>query len=166
MLTMEDAAQVCFTCHRRERAEFLRRSRHPVQAVGLFSRSGLLSCSDCHNPHGGVGPGELVRDTLNETCYDCHAELRGPFLWEHAPAREDCTNCHNPHGSQHEKLLTARAPWLCQQCHQAPFHPSEAISGTDVPPQGRSDLALARGCMNCHTQVHGSNHPSGMRLTR
>jgi DmsE family decaheme c-type cytochrome len=166
VLVVESEPQVCFQCHQRQRAEFLRPSRHPVQAAGFASRVGQMSCSDCHNPHGSVGPSELVRNTLNETCYDCHAELRGPFLWEHAPARESCTNCHAPHGSQHEKLLVARAPWLCQQCHLAQFHPSTQVSGLDVPPRGRLDLGLARGCVNCHTNVHGSNHPSGVRMTR
>ena len=28
-----------------------------------------------------------------------------------------------------------------------------------------SSLALGN-CMNCHSQVHGSNHPSGSSLTR
>jgi DmsE family decaheme c-type cytochrome len=166
VLAINTQPQVCFTCHQRQRAEFLRPSRHPVQAAGLASRAGQIACTDCHDPHGSLGPAQLVKDTLNETCYDCHAELRGPFLWEHAPAREDCSNCHTPHGSHHEKLLTTRVPWLCQQCHLAQFHPSMEISGMNAPPQGRLDLLLARGCVNCHSNVHGSNHPSGVRLTR
>jgi DmsE family decaheme c-type cytochrome len=166
VLTIAAQPQVCFDCHQRQRAEFLRPSRHPVQSARFASRTGLMACSGCHNPHGGNGPAELVRNTVNETCYDCHAEMRGPFLWEHAPAREDCTNCHLAHGSPHEKLLVRRVPWLCQSCHLAQFHPSTEISGSNVPPGGRADLVLARGCMNCHTNVHGSNHPSGVRLTR
>jgi DmsE family decaheme c-type cytochrome len=166
VLVVETEPQVCVQCHLIQRAEFLRPSRHPVQIGQMASRPGLLSCSDCHNPHGAIGPTNLVRNTINETCYDCHAELRGPFLWEHAPVREDCTTCHTPHGSQHPMLLEARAPWLCQQCHLAQFHPSTAVSGADVPPRGASDLVLIRGCLNCHTQVHGSNHPSWVRLTR
>jgi hypothetical protein len=27
-------------------------------------------------------------------------------------------------------------------------------------------LLLGKGCVNCHSQVHGTNHPSGARLTR
>jgi len=23
-----------------------------------------------------------------------------------------------------------------------------------------------RGCVNCHSQIHGSNHPAGMRFLR
>ncbi len=42
---------------------------------------------------------------MNETCYTCHADKRGPFLWEHQPVNEDCTNCHTPHGSNITPLL-------------------------------------------------------------
>lgn len=166
VLVAETQPQVCFDCHTSQRAELLRPSRHPVEVAGFVSRSGALACTDCHNPHGGVGPSNLVRATLNETCYDCHAEKRGPFLWEHAPVREDCTNCHTPHGSQHANLLKTRTPQLCQQCHLAQFHPSTAYSGTGVPPTGAAQQVLSRSCLNCHTQVHGSNHPSGVRKMR
>jgi hypothetical protein len=66
-------------------------------------------------------------------------------------------------------MLKARAPFLCQQCHLAQFHPSTAYSGTGLPgdaiPSGAQQL-LGKNCMNCHSQVHGSNHPSGVRKTR
>ena len=167
VLSLDTQPAVCFDCHQEQRAMFLRQSRHPVQATSnAFSYTGLLSCTDCHKPHGSDGPALLTRNTINETCYDCHAEKRGPFLWEHAPAREDCTNCHTPHGSNYANLLKARGPWLCQQCHSAPFHPSTAYSGVDVPPASFDPRVVGKNCLNCHVQVHGSNHPSGIRLTR
>jgi len=167
VLSLETQPQVCFQCHKEQRAQFLRQSRHPVQASSTsMSHTGLLSCTDCHNPHGSTGPALLTRSTINESCYECHAEKRGPFLWEHAPVREDCTNCHTPHGSNYENLLTARQPWLCQQCHATSIHSSGVYSGTGVPPDGADERILGKQCMNCHTQVHGSNHPSGVRLTR
>lgn len=150
---------VCFSCHREKRAEIFRPSSHPI-------REGKVACSDCHDSHGSTGPKLLVRGTLNETCYVCHAEKRGPFLWEHAPVREDCTICHTPHGSVHAPLLKNRGPWLCQQCHLAQFHPSTAYSGTGLPGGAPSQQLLAKNCLNCHSQVHGSNHPSGVRKTR
>ena len=39
-----------------------------------------MTCSDCHNVHGSVGPALAKRDSTNETCYTCHAEKRGPFV--------------------------------------------------------------------------------------
>lgn len=154
--------EVCLDCHKNQRAQIARPSSHPI-------REGKVACSDCHNAHGTTGQKLLEKSTVNETCYTCHAEKRGPFLWEHAPVREDCTICHQPHGSVHESLLKNRAPWLCQQCHLAQFHPSTAYSGTGLPgpvaPSGAQQM-LGKNCLNCHSQVHGSNHPSGPRKTR
>lgn len=159
ILTHAGKTEVCTDCHQRTRAETLFASSHPI-------RSGQMVCTDCHAPHGGPGPAALQQATLNEQCFTCHAEKRGPFLWEHAPVSEDCSNCHQPHGSNHRALLQARTPFLCQQCHLAPFHPSNAESGLGLPPTGASANLLGRDCTNCHTLVHGSNHPSGSGLTR
>ena len=159
ILITKTQPEVCFSCHRQQRAELSRPSAHPVI-------TGSLACTDCHNPHGSPGPTLLKSSTINDTCYSCHAEKRGPLLWEHAPVAEDCTNCHMPHGSNHASLLKVRPPWLCQECHQAQFHPSTALSGDNIPPNGASQLVLGRSCLNCHSQVHGSNHPSGARLIR
>lgn len=150
---------VCFGCHVEQRAQLQRRSHHPV-------REGLMTCSDCHNSHGSVADNLLSASNLLEACTECHAEKRGPFLWEHQPVSEDCTNCHNPHGSTQARLLSVRQPFLCQGCHQEVFHPSSLYSGTGVPPAGAAQQLLGQSCTNCHSQVHGSNHPSGSRLTR
>ncbi len=155
--TRRTQAEACFACHKKERAQIYKASTHPI-------RDGKVVCSQCHNPHGGLGPSNLIRASVNETCYTCHAEKRGPFLWEHAPARENCSICHLPHGSNQAGLLRTRGPWLCQQCHMNQFHPSTAYSGRQL---GNRDFHLVgRNCLNCHPQVHGSNHPSGPRLTR
>ena len=167
VLSLETQPAVCYNCHKEQRAQFLRQSRHPVQgSTSSMSHTGLMACTDCHQPHGSAGPGNLKRNTINEQCYDCHAEKRGPFLWEHAPVQEDCTNCHTPHGSNYENLLTGRPPWLCQRCHVGRFHSSGVYSGTGIPPDGADPRLLGKQCMNCHVQVHGSNHPGGIRMTR
>lgn len=155
-LTQDD---VCYDCHVEQKAQSFRRSRHPI-------KEGKVACSDCHNPHGSFGPKLLKFANVNDTCYSCHTEKRGPFLWEHAPVRDDCTNCHTPHGSSQVRLLKIRTPFLCQQCHMETFHPSTLYSGDDIPPFGAGERILAKGCLNCHPKVHGSNHPSGVRLTR
>jgi DmsE family decaheme c-type cytochrome len=152
---------VCYKCHQQQRAEFMKPSTHPV-------RAGQMSCSDCHSVHGAVTAKLLIKPTLNETCYTCHAEKRGPFLWEHAPVAEDCSNCHTVHGSIHPSLLTKRPPLLCQQCHSQAGHPTTVLGPSDIPggsgiPQG---FLLSGACLNCHSQIHGSNHPSGVKLMR
>lgn len=157
----EGQAAVCFHCHKEKRAQIQhRRSAHPL-------REGKIDCSDCHNPHGSIGPTNLAKPTLNQTCYQCHAEKRGPFLWEHAPVREDCSICHEPHGSNNPTLLKTRLPQLCQQCHMASGHPNTPYGGPDPGPPLRIERRVgAASCLNCHTEVHGSNHPSGVRWTR
>ena len=97
--------------------------------------------------------------TPNETCFTCHAEKRGPFLFEHPPVRENCMTCHDPHGSTNRSLLTTSAPRLCQECHSEATHPS-------MPHDPLALYAFNRGCTNCHSQVHGSNSPSGARFHR
>jgi DmsE family decaheme c-type cytochrome len=108
----------------------------------------------------------LQEASVNETCYSCHAEKRGPFLWEHAPASEDCTLCHRPHGSNHLAMLVKRPPLLCQQCHSPAGHPSVAYTPDQAENEFNNRFMLARACLNCHSEVHGSNHPSGVTLHR
>ena len=75
-------------------------------------------------------------------------------------------------------MLKSRPPMLCQQCHT----PHEAggvgavggqrgVFGPAAPGQtplinrstdGKNVITMwqGRSCMNCHTQIHGSNNPS------
>jgi len=146
---------VCFTCHKEQRVQIIRPYRHPIL-------EGKVVCSDCHNPHGSVAPALMVRENINETCYQCHMEKRGPYVRNHPPVQENCGLCHNPHGSTIPNLLKVRAPFLCQECHEPNSHrgtiPS-ALPGN--PPNLNMGVLLARGCVNCHTEIHGSNNPLG-----
>jgi DmsE family decaheme c-type cytochrome len=164
--------EVCYSCHKEQRAQSKRISHHPI-------KEGKVACSDCHNPHGSTGPKLLIKRSVNETCYTCHAEKRGPFLWEHAPVVDNCSNCHTPHGSTIAPLLKTRAPWLCQDCHSGD-HGAQLNSGANLQNgnfttvNGINPLASAstriqtsgRACMNCHVLVHGSNHPAGAKFQR
>lgn len=162
VLSKRTQPDVCFKCHKNVRAAFYKTSVHPV-------RSGLMSCSACHQVHGTGADKALIKPTVNQTCYVCHAEKRGPFLWQHAPVTEDCTLCHNPHGSVHQALLKKPTVLLCKQCHAASGHPALAPSGNALPGGSRptaSAFQLLGACTNCHSQVHGSNHPSGVKGMR
>lgn len=157
--------EVCFTCHKEQRAQINRPSRHPV-------REGKVVCSDCHNPHGSVGPKLMAKDSVVETCYTCHMEKRGPFIWNHQPVTEDCSICHNPHGTIAAYMLKQRPPFLCQQCHEpGPSHqgtvPSAApVRGPPFVPTLAQEFVLARGCMNCHNNIHGGSNPTNNSASR
>ena len=151
--------ETCTSCHSRQKSELRLPSRHPIL-------EGQTACIDCHNPHGSSSEAALLQPTLNDNCYSCHNDKRGPHLWEHPPATEDCSHCHKPHGSVHANLLTARGPFLCQQCHSAAFHPSIQTDGRAAANGSSNQYVLGKNCMNCHSAVHGSNHPSGARLAR
>jgi len=159
VLTAATQIDVCTGCHQAQHTDLFKPSHHPL-------REGKMACTSCHSPHGSTGPAQLIKNTVNETCTSCHAEFRGPFLWEHQPVTENCDNCHQPHGSAQPALLTIRTPFLCQTCHEGAGHPSIANTPQGLPGGMPSAYLLSGGCINCHSQVHGSNHPSGRALMR
>jgi DmsE family decaheme c-type cytochrome len=145
---------VCFQCHKLERAQMQRSSHMPI-------REGKMTCANCHNPHGSVyGTEAMIREpSINDNCYKCHADKRGPMLHEHPPVRENCLNCHDAHGSNHEYLLKVQRPRLCAECHGFAHGGQPGFTAL-------SNYAFGHGCQNCHSQVHGSNHPGGQWFQR
>jgi len=147
---------LCNICHRSIRLQANKTSHHPI-------REGKLKCTDCHDHHGGFGPTMIKGDSINDLCYKCHAEKRGPYMWTHPAVEENCLNCHVPHGSNHAKLLVSRMPQVCRNCHDFTRHPStvytrfETFQGSATSGKNRM---FARSCMNCHSNIHGSNAPS------
>jgi DmsE family decaheme c-type cytochrome len=149
--------ELCATCHRDKVAKLDRSGHMPV-------REGKMDCTTCHNVHGSTNV-KLLRkgDTIAGMCTTCHADKRGPFLWEHAPASEGCTTCHDPHGSQNERMLVAKLPILCQRCHVSTRHPSTIY---DSGVLATSNRLFGRSCVTCHAAIHGSNHPAGQFFLR
>ena len=201
---LPNQADICANCHQPIRAATMKPSHHPIQ-------EGKVRCTDCHNPHGAITPAMLKQPTINDQCYSCHAdkrgpyvhnhppveencatchnphgstnvrmlrignwvnetctgchaEKRGPFLWDHAPVREACNTCHDPHGSNNDRMLVAKVPMLCQRCHIGTKHPSTIYDATKLDP--RSNRLIGRACVNCHSQIHGSNSPAGHAFLR
>jgi DmsE family decaheme c-type cytochrome len=144
--------ELCLSCHTTQRKSLTQRSSHPL-------REGKMDCASCHDPHGGGSETMLRADSANDLCMSCHQEKRGPFLWEHSPVREDCQTCHSPHGSNHPQLLVSRVNQLCQSCHLQGRH--QTVAGLPTAMWNTN-----RACVNCHVQVHGSNHPSGPLFQR
>jgi DmsE family decaheme c-type cytochrome len=153
-LTVEDS---CKTCHKEQVAAEWKFSHHPL-------REGKMNCASCHNPHGTASPKLINAINVRELCFNCHAQYRGPYLFQHPPVLEDCFNCHQPHGSAYPALLKQPPVRLCRQCHIA-FHNLgfQAKSGPASPLPGRirTSQMMGSACLNCHRNIHGSNSFDG-----
>jgi DmsE family decaheme c-type cytochrome len=157
-LKTASAVDTCVSCHKQEAMKVQKSGHMPL-------REGKMDCTSCHSPHGSTNVRMLkTGNTVNESCASCHAEKRGPFMWEHAAGRENCASCHDPHGSNNDRMLVAKAPMLCQRCHVSSRHPATIYDGTQLA--NASNRMVGRSCVNCHAQIHGSNHPSGNMFLR
>jgi len=137
--------QLCFQCHADQKPGFGMPFHHPVN-------EGVVKCSDCHDVHGTFQPNNLrATADQNAICTKCHAETRGPFVYEHAAVRaEGCLGCHSPHGSQNARMLNMPSiNTLCNQCHSR-------VANHTVTGMGAGSDELAP-CTSCHTYIHGSN---------
>ena len=144
-LLKAEQPKLCFQCHNDVKPAFNMPFHHKVE-------EGLLKCSDCHDAHGTFGANNVKATAdQNAICTKCHAEVRGPFVYEHAAVKtEGCMGCHTPHGSQNPRLLNMpNVNTLCNQCHSplsaGGVHGLDAGSTTVTP------------CVTCHTFIHGSN---------
>jgi DmsE family decaheme c-type cytochrome len=162
LLAAHTEVETCAKCHQLQYSRIYSNAHMPLRP-GAFESStaseGKMSCSSCHQPHGTVTESLIRNVSVNDQCLTCHAEKRGPFLWEHSPVPENCLNCHDPHGGNRRAMLKMQVPRLCQTCHVSTGHATSARNPTDR-------FAVGTACLQCHTQVHGSNHPSGFALTR
>lgn len=145
--------QLCYSCHSDVKPAFAQPFHHRVN-------EGLITCSDCHDAHGSF-KGKQLKATAdqNAICTKCHAETRGPFVFEHPVIKaEGCTACHSPHGSPNARLLNvSNVNTLCLQCHSATNLKAfpNAVSEQGGPVHNQA--AQYTPCTNCHSQIHGSN---------
>ena len=143
MINPKKDPEICFTCHTDKKMQFRLPYHHPVL-------EGKMSCTDCHDAHGiDVMPWTATSDEgMNEVCFKCHTDKRGPYVWKHDALKEGCTSCHQVHGSINDKMLVARDYNLCLKCHAMvnyPYgHTSDFAQGT----------CWSAGC---HQAFHGSN---------
>lgn len=144
--------ELCFGCHKNKQAEFSLPYRHRVD-------SGLIQCSDCHNPHG-TQTGRQLRTAAGQfaVCTKCHTDTMGPFVFEHAPVKtgESCLYCHTPHGSTNPRLLQVNnVNYLCLRCHT-----TNNVGQAPGIPSFHNQTTKYQACTLCHTQIHGSNFSS------
>jgi DmsE family decaheme c-type cytochrome len=159
LLAKKLETDLCMTCHSDVRADMFKRSKHPMRDSSSPTTEGKMTCSSCHNAHGAMAEKLIDAKSFNDKCYECHTEKKAPVLWEHSPVKEDCMTCHSAHGSSNDKMLVEKVPRLCQQCHMQGRHQTGTLGTNSI-------YAFNKSCLNCHSQVHGSNHPSGAILQR
>jgi DmsE family decaheme c-type cytochrome len=126
-----------------------------------------MSCTSCHNPHGSfMGRNLRLASTgVEPGCLNCHSDKRGPFVYEHAPVRnEPCTTCHEPHGSVNPRMLTRQQVYIvCLECHANLGVPSGSGKLGSIPPAFHNmAVPRYRNCTTCHVKVHGSNADRGL----
>lgn len=156
---------LCMSCHKDIKTKSYFPSHHPM-------REGKMKCSSCHQHHGSLVKNLQTNERLNDLCLKCHADKRGPFVFEHAPVQEDCLTCHNPHGTVANNLLKQNEPFLCMQCHESHLHsgrigPEHArtlpsTQHTSQNPFGKEGWrrAFLTKCTQCHFKIHGTDNPS------
>ena len=142
---------LCATCHLNQAASFQNKPyAHRLDRGGM-------SCLDCHAPHARRG--EPVKMTVQGDlpCLSCHADLRGPFVFQHVSGSGgDCMSCHQPHGSNNpNQLQWARVDQLCLSCHSQTGGPK--TYGSQPPSFHDLTLPRYRNCTTCHVAIHGSN---------
>jgi DmsE family decaheme c-type cytochrome len=155
-LTVEDT---CAPCHKEQVRAENKFSHHPM-------RERKMNCASCHNPHGTASPKLVKAISTRELCFNCHAQYRGPFIYQHPPVMEDCFNCHQPHGSAYPALLKTPPIRLCRDCHITFHNQNYTVApgtGPQRNPSTRINMMAGSGCVNCHRNIHGSNSmgPSG-----
>jgi DmsE family decaheme c-type cytochrome len=159
-LKAKNEVELCSQCHKAIVNRQFRFNHMPV-------REGKMSCSSCHNVHGSTNVKLLkAGTTVDESCTSCHAEKRGPYLWEHAPVYDTCTTCHDPHGSNNDRMLVAKQPFLCQRCHVTSRHPPTIYDGYVLQTTQNANKIFGKSCVSCHQTLHGSNAPGGRAFLR
>ena len=113
----------CLKCHQSQRAEMSLPYHHPLQ-------EGKVTCVDCHNPHGGPAGKNLRVANVNQLCLSCHAQYRGPYMYQHPPVNENCLDLP----------LTA---WL-SECGHAVSKPARVVFAVPCRAPRRGQPAACR----------------------
>lgn len=146
-LLVKAQPELCYGCHLAQKPAFEMPFHHRVNER-------LVRCSDCHNPHGTAEAKQVRTSAAQDVvCFTCHADKRGPFVYEHEPIKvEGCQTCHTPHGSPNAHMLkTSNVNQLCLSCHTSSF------ANAPGAPSFHNQAAQYQACTLCHVQIHGSN---------
>jgi len=147
----ENVRDTCFNCHAEKRGPF------------LHEHAGAMDdCANCHIPHGSTNFA-LLKSRQPWLCQECHGDSA-----PHPGAVYSGNNL--PGGAQANANLTGglRPPMGSSASFLAPvpLNAQNPVTGAPITSNAGSAQIMMRGCVNCHSQIHGSNHPGGQRFTR
>lgn len=147
----QSVRDTCFNCHAEKRGPF------------LHEHAGAMDdCTNCHTPHG-ANNFAMLKSRQPWLCQECHGDSA-----PHPGAVYSGNNL--PGGAQANANLTGglRPPMGSGATFLAPvpLNVQNPVTGAPITSNAGSAQIMARGCVNCHSQIHGSNHPGGQRFTR
>jgi DmsE family decaheme c-type cytochrome len=170
-LSPKQTSEICLRCHAgKEEHNNYKRGEHWRNDV---------SCTNCHNPHGGKTTYKMLEQKEPQLCFSCHNEMKAqfsmPFHHKVPEGAMKCSDCHNPHGGFELKQvrLATGADAPCMKCHadkQGPFvfeHAPLRVEGCVIchNPHGSDNPKLLNRnqvrqlCLECHTDV-GTTAPN------
>ncbi len=134
---LPNQAEICWQCHQPIRAANFKPSHHPII-------EGKVKCSDCHNPHGSVHA-RLLNESAPNLCQDCHDWSRHPGTVYGASGAFNCQ------AGDTARTNVGTPPVSFPNC------PPSQIG---QPNPGVNNRLVSRACLNCHSNIHGSNAPA------
>jgi hydrogenase expression/formation protein HypE len=155
--------QLCATCHRtasgqdRARRGAYARARRKM-FVHVLSQPALAPVTNVKALKTEAPSGELCT-----TCHyrDAWTDAVGARASQGRAARRATTRMDR----RTIECWSCRMPMLCQRCPRRDA-PSSSIYDKDEITVNKSNRMFGRSCVNCHSNVHGSNHPSGQFFMR
>jgi DmsE family decaheme c-type cytochrome len=151
-LLKDKANGLCLSCHTQQKVDFSKPFHHKV-------KENAIQCVDCHQPHSGIDRRQVKTSfSGQETCFKCHIEKQGPFVFDHPAIQlKGCQGCHEPHGSNNPKMLVRTTMTsLCLECHSRSLVTKNVLS-SQPPSFHNLNSPTYRNCTTCHVMIHGSN---------
>jgi len=194
LLKKSSISETCYTCHAQQRAEFRRKSHMPLpegkiscedchNPHGTTTKPLLKAdtindlCYSCHAEKRG--PYIWEHAPVRESCLNCHTphgSNHDKLLVEERPFL--CLRCHDAqagHPAGLYQFANAGANVSINPVTGLPVQQSQATfpvivngiqTNTPTDTSGFNERTTGQSCQNCHSQIHGSNHPSGARFQR
>lgn len=133
-------AELCISCHQEEKRIYKDKVIMPPVKEG--------NCIVCHDPHQSSQKFQLIGESLEELCFNCHDKGMKNYSKLHGPMEKgDCIACHLPHSSKYKGLLAEKNEKFCFLCHKERLEQFK---------RKYSHKPQTENCNSCHA-AHGSN---------